>query len=62
MRAGEKIKYYREQKNMSQAELAKAAGYTSRSSISKIEKEETAYQPAKYIQYYTRNFIFHGGK
>ena len=38
MKLGERIKLLREQKGLSQAELAKAAGYDSRSSIAKIEK------------------------
>lgn len=38
MKTGEIIKQYREKKGLSQTELAKAAGYDSRSSISKIEK------------------------
>ena len=41
MKPGEKIKLLRERKGMSQAELAKAAGYDSRSSISKIEKGDS---------------------
>ena len=38
MTIGEKIKLFREEKGLSQAELAHAAGYDSRSSIAKIEK------------------------
>ena len=38
MKTGEIIKQLREKKGLSQAELSKAAGYDSRSSISKIEK------------------------
>lgn len=38
MKSGEIIKQLREKKGLSQSELAKAAGYDSRSSISKIEK------------------------
>lgn len=41
MNPGEKIKLLRLEKGLSQAELAKAAGYDSRSSISKIEKGES---------------------
>ena len=41
MKPGEKIKLLRERKGMSQAELAKAAGYDSRSSISKIENGDS---------------------
>ena len=41
MKLSEKIKFLREERGMSQTELAKAAGYISRSSISKIEKGES---------------------
>ena len=37
MEFGDKIKYYRELNGMTQEELAKRLGYTSRSSIAKIE-------------------------
>ena len=38
MTLGEKVKMFRKRKGLSQDELAKAAGYDSRSSIAKIEK------------------------
>ena len=41
MKLGEKIRLLRERKGLSQTELAKAAGYESRSSISKIEKGDS---------------------
>lgn len=41
MKPGEKIKLIREQKGFSQAELARAVGYDSRSSISKIERGDS---------------------
>lgn len=40
MKCGEKIKYYRESLNMSQAELARLTGYAGRSAISRIESGE----------------------
>ena len=39
MTIGQKIKFYREQLDMSQDELATLCGYRGRSSISKIEKD-----------------------
>ena len=41
MKTGERIRLFREKKGLSQTELAKAAGYDSRSSISKIESGES---------------------
>lgn len=41
MKIGENIRKLRESRNMSQAELAKAAGYKNRSSITKIESGES---------------------
>lgn len=40
MTTGQKIKFYRERKGMSQEELAIACGFKGRSSISRIEKDE----------------------
>ena len=41
MKTGEKIRLLRERRGLSQEELAKAAGYISRSSISKIESGDS---------------------
>ena len=43
------IKMLREEKGMSQDELAKLCGYTSRSSIAKIEKGEVDIQNSKIL-------------
>lgn len=43
------IKMLREEKGMSQDELAKLCGYTSRSSIAKIEKGEVDLQNSKIL-------------
>lgn len=43
------IKQLREEKGMSQDELAKLCGYTSRSSIAKIEKGEVDLQNSKIL-------------
>lgn len=45
------IRELREQKNMSQGELAKLTGYTSRSSIAKIEKGEVDLPQSKIIAF-----------
>lgn len=45
------IKKLREEKNLSQDELAKLCGYTSRSSIAKIEKGEVDLQQSKIIAF-----------
>lgn len=45
------IKKLREEKGMSQEELAKLCGYTSRSSIAKIEKGEVDLQQSKIIAF-----------
>ena len=41
MKTGERIKFYREQKGISQSDLAIVVGYKTRSSITKIEKGES---------------------
>lgn len=45
------IRQLREQKNMSQGELAKLTGYTSRSSIAKIEKGDVDLPQSKIIAF-----------
>ena len=45
------IKKLREEKNMSQDDLAKLTGYTSRSSIAKIEKGEVDLPQSKIIAF-----------
>lgn len=49
MRIGEKIRYYRELAEMTQEELALAAGYKGRSSISRIEKGDAEPQQRKIV-------------
>lgn len=49
MRIGEKVKYYRELAEMTQEELALAAGYKGRSAISRIEKGDAEPQQKKII-------------
>ncbi len=51
MDIGNKIKKMREQRNMSQEELAKRVGYTSRSSINKIEKDGRGIPSDKIVEF-----------
>ena len=50
MSYGKNIKRRREELGMTQEELAKACGYQSKSSISKIESEETDLTQSKLIE------------
>ena len=50
MKTGEKIKELREQRGMSQDDLAKAVGYKTRSSIAKIEKGESDPSQKKLVR------------
>ena len=59
------IKMLREEKGMSQDELAKLCGYTSRSSIAKIEKGEVDIQNSKILlfcistsSFFSLSFLF----
>ena len=47
---GKRIQLLRKQKKLSQDELAKAAGYKTRSSINKIEKGETSAPQSKIVK------------
>lgn len=49
MEVGERIKYRREQLNMTQGELAKKVGYTSRSSVAKVEANANGMVQSKLI-------------
>lgn len=49
MEVGERIKYRREQLNMTQDELAKKVGYTSRSSVAKVEANANGMVQSKLI-------------
>lgn len=49
MTLGDSIRIYREKKGLNQSELAAAAGYKTRSSITKIEKNENIPSPQKIL-------------
>ena len=49
MEVGERIKLRREQLNMTQEELAKKVGYTSRSSIAKVESNANGILQSKLV-------------
>lgn len=49
MKIGERIKYRREELEMSQDELARRLGYKSRSSINKIEKDASGLPQTKIV-------------
>lgn len=51
MEIGERIKLRREELGMSQAELAKKVGYTSRSSIAKVETNANGMVQSKVIAF-----------
>lgn len=51
MNVGERIKLRREELNMSQDELAKKVGYTSRSSIAKLETNANGMKQSKIIKF-----------
>lgn len=49
MKVGDRIRYRREELEMSQDELARRLGYKSRSSINKIEKEASGLPQTKIV-------------